>query len=80
MTGETSVVAARLKNLQPSLNKFSFHCICHKLTVANSDADRALKPVKDPVSNLSTARKFFRKQSEMRRYIFTHAQKEMHKL
>ena len=49
MTGETSVVAARIKNLQPF--PISFHCTCHKLTYANRDADHALKPVKNEWQN-----------------------------
>ena len=50
MTGKNSGVAARLKNLQPTL--ISFHCICHNLALANSDADHSLKPVKNTVTNL----------------------------
>lgn len=57
MTRKNSCAAARLKNLEPTL--ISFHCICHKLVLANSDVDLSLKPVKDIITNLKTAWKFF---------------------
>ena len=77
MTGKNSGVAARLKNLQPTL--ISFHCICHKLALANSDADHSLKPVKNSVTNLTTAWKFF-ENSPKRTAIFIHMQKELRQL
>lgn len=77
MTGKNSGVAARLKNLQPTL--ISFHCICHNLALANSDADHSLKPVKNTVTNLTTAWKFF-ENSPKRTAIFIHMQKELRQL
>ena len=74
MTGKNSGVPARLKNLQPTL--ISFHCICHKLALANSDADHSLKPVKNTVT---TAWKFF-ENSLKRTAIFIHMQKELRQL
>ena len=77
MTGKKSGVAARLKNLQPTL--ISFHCICHNLALANSDADHSLKPIKNAVTNLTTAWKFF-ENSPKRTAIFIHMQKELRQL
>lgn len=77
MTGKNSCVAARLKNLQPTL--ISFRCICHKLALAKSDADLSLKPVKDVISNLTTAWKFF-ENSPKRTASFIHMQKELRQL
>ena len=77
MTGKNSGVAARLKNLQPTL--ISFHCICHNLALAKSDADHSLKPVKNTITNLTTAWKFF-KNSPKRTAIFIHMQKELRQL
>lgn len=77
MTGKNSCATARLKNLQPTL--ISFHCICHKLVLANSDVDLSLKPVKDIITNLTTAWKFF-ENSPKRTASFIHMQKELHQL
>ena len=77
MTGKNSAIAARLKNLQPTL--ISFHCICHNLALANSDADHSLKPVKNTVTNLTTAWKFF-ENSPKCTPIFIHMQKELRQL
>ena len=77
MTGKNSGVAARLKNLQLTL--ISFHCICDNLALANSDADHSLKPVKNTVTNLTTAWKFF-ENSPKHTAIFIHMQKELRQL
>ena len=50
MTGQNAGVAARLKNLQPTI--ISFHCICNNFALSKSDADPYLKPVKNTVTNL----------------------------
>lgn len=77
MTGKRSDVAAMLRNLQPAL--ISFHCICHKLELANSDADNSLKPVKSTVTNLTTAWTFFENSTKCAA-VFIHVQKELRKL
>lgn len=72
MTGQNAGVAARLKNLQPTV--ISFHCICNNIALSKSDADHYLKPVKNTVTNLTTAWKFF-ENSPKHTTIFIHMNK-----
>jgi hypothetical protein len=57
MTGKRNGVAAKRNRIHPTL--VSFHYICHKLALANSDSDYVLKGIKCTVENIASAWKYF---------------------
>ncbi len=77
MSGKVSGVATRLREFCRSL--ISVHCVCHKLALAHADSDVSLKPIKDTISNLTAAWKFF-EYSPKRTAVFIHMHKELQQL